>query len=67
MSHRIDVVIASTTGRIHDRAQELRGLGGSATGQVLDLRDRDATNRAVADLHEKFGRLDVLVNCAGMV
>jgi 3-oxoacyl-[acyl-carrier protein] reductase len=67
VSRGVDVVIASTTARIHDRAQELRGLGGSATGQVLDLRDRDATNRAVADLHQKLGSIDVLVNCAGMV
>lgn len=67
VSDRVDVVISSTTGRIHDRAEELRGLGGSVTGLVLDLRDRNATNRAVEDVHEKFGRLDVLVNCAGMV
>lgn len=67
VSRGFDVVIASTTARIHDRAQELRGLGGSATGQVLDLRDRDATNRAVAELHQKLGSIDVLVNCAGMV
>ena len=66
-SRGVDVVIASTTARIHDRARELRGLGGAATGQVLDLCDRDSTNRAVADFHQKLGRIDVLVNCAGMV
>lgn len=67
VSRGIDVVIASSTARIHDRAQELHGLGGSATGQAFDLRDRDATNRAVAEIQQKHGRIDVLVNCAGMV
>lgn len=68
VSRGFDIAIASTTARIHDRAQELRRLGGgSVTGQVLDLRDRDATNRTVAELHQKLGSIDVLVNCAGMV
>jgi 3-oxoacyl-[acyl-carrier protein] reductase len=58
------VAIASTTDRIHDRASE---LGGDAAGFVADLTDADAARRMVADVEARFGRLDLLVNNAGMV
>jgi 3-oxoacyl-[acyl-carrier protein] reductase len=60
------VVITSTTGRIHDRVEALAVLGAEAAGVVADLADPDSA-RAVVDLAlERFGRLDVLVNNAGL-
>jgi 3-oxoacyl-[acyl-carrier protein] reductase len=60
------VVITSTTERIHGRVRALATLGAEAAGVVADLTDPRSA-RAVVDLAlERFGRLDVLVNNAGM-
>jgi 3-oxoacyl-[acyl-carrier protein] reductase len=60
------VVITSTTERIHERVEALAALGAEAAGVVADLTFPDSA-RAVVDLAlERFGRLDVLVNNAGM-
>ena len=57
------VVLAATSDRVHDRAGE---LGAAAVGVVGDLtREADAT-ALVAAAVERFGRVDVLVNNAGM-
>ncbi len=61
------VAVASTTGRIHQRASELRDAGVDAEGFVADLTDRTAAHAMVDAVLERFGRIDVLVNNAGMV
>jgi 3-oxoacyl-[acyl-carrier protein] reductase len=61
------LAIASTTDRIHERAAELQGSGTEASGYVADLTDRDQVRRMVGAVIERFGRVDVLVNNAGMV
>jgi 3-oxoacyl-[acyl-carrier protein] reductase len=60
-----NVIITSTTARIHERAAELRAAGYAATGIIADLtvevdvaRLRDTANAA--------GEVQVLVNNAGM-
>lgn len=58
------VAIAATSERIHDRAAE---LGGSAAGFVADLSDEEQARRVAGDVEERFGRVDALVNNAGMV
>jgi len=60
------VVVTSTTGRIHQRVAALAAQGAEAAGVVADLTDPRSA-RAVVDLAlERFGRLDVVVNNAGM-
>jgi NAD(P)-dependent dehydrogenase (short-subunit alcohol dehydrogenase family) len=44
---------------------ELEGLGGQAHSGHLDVTDPDAVDAFVADVVERYGRLDVLVNAAG--
>src|SRR4029450_6630971 len=61
------VAISSTTDRIHDRAAELHADGVRAGGFVADLADRAHARATVAGGLESFGRIDVLVNNAGMV
>ena len=61
------VAIVSTTERIQDRASELRGTRGTAEGFVGDLTDRSRAAEIVAEVIERFGRVDILVNAAGMV
>ena len=40
--------------------------GGEAEAFPGDLADQDATHALARDVHARFGRLDILVNCAGM-
>jgi NAD(P)-dependent dehydrogenase (short-subunit alcohol dehydrogenase family) len=47
-------------------AAGIRAAGGRATAQALDVRDRAAVDAAVAACVGEFGRLDVLVECAGI-
>src|SRR5439155_27333928 len=56
----IDAAAAeATAGRIRD-------AGGQAAAQGLDVRDRDAVDQAVAAAVLAFGRLDILLDCAGI-
>ncbi len=61
------VAIASTTDRIHERASELGAEGVDAEGFVADLTDWAASHAMVDVVLERFGKVDVLVNNAGMV
>ena len=49
----------ATAGRIRD-------AGGKAAAQALDVRDRAQVDAAVAAAVNQFGRLDVLLECAGI-
>jgi len=61
------LAIGSTTDRIHDRADELRRRGYAAEGFPADLTDRGAVDAMVARVLERFERIDIIVNNAGMV
>lgn len=61
------VIIVSTTDRISEREAELRAQGIHAKGKVADLMDRGAVQQLVKDIIGEYGRIDVLVNNAGMV
>ena len=60
-----NVAVASTTERIHDRAAELAPA--DAAGFLGDLTDPEQARAMVAAVLERFGRIDVLVNNAGMI
>jgi len=60
------VAITSTTDRIHDRVRELDASGKTASGFVADLTDEDAVRELVESVLKQSGRIDVLVNNAGM-
>jgi 3-oxoacyl-[acyl-carrier protein] reductase len=61
------VVLAATSSRVKDRARELEEQGIEALGLVGDLTDPDVVADLVDAAAEWGGRLDVLVNNAGMV
>lgn len=60
------VVITSTTARIDERAAELTGRGADVHGVVADLTDAAQAQSLVDVANDRFGRLDVVVNNAGM-
>jgi len=47
-------------------AARIRATGGRTSGFALDVRDRAAVDDAVAAAVREFGRLDVLLDCAGI-
>ena len=56
----IDELMAKAT------AARIRAVGGCANVLGLDVRDRQAVDAAVAAAANEFGRLDVLLDCAGV-
>jgi 3-oxoacyl-[acyl-carrier protein] reductase len=61
------VLLAATSARVHDRAAELCADGHTAVAFVADLTDATASQVLVDTARADLGRLDVLVNNAGMV
>ena len=61
------VMISATTSRVHDRVSDLRGAGFDAAGTVGDLTDADAAAELVSAALDQWGRLDIVVNNAGMI
>jgi 3-oxoacyl-[acyl-carrier protein] reductase len=66
LSSGAQVAITSTTERIHERARELDASGKNVIGIVADLTEESAARRIVNMVIERSGRIDVLVNNAGM-
>ena len=61
------VVVGATSERAHERAAELAEAGVTAQGFVGDLTDPATAEALVAQALAAFGRLDIVVNNAGMV
>jgi 3-oxoacyl-[acyl-carrier protein] reductase len=61
------VAIASTTDRIEERAATLHAEGAEVAGFVADLTDRAEARAMVEGVSELFGRIDIVINNAGMV
>jgi NAD(P)-dependent dehydrogenase (short-subunit alcohol dehydrogenase family) len=62
-----DVVVTSRTpDELEPLLEELRAAGAQALGLALDVRDPDSVRLAVEATLERFGKVDVLVNNAGV-
>ena len=55
----------SSRSQAADVVAEVEGRGGRAHSGHLDVTDQDSVDAFVADIAERYGRLDVLVNAAG--
>lgn len=61
------IALARTQGALEELDDEIKGLGGSATLVPLDLTDFDALDRLGFSIHERWGKLDVLVGNAAVL
>jgi len=64
--HRV-VLGARRTDRISAIAQEIKKAGGEALHHELDVTNLESVKALVAAAHERYGRIDVLVNNAGVM
>ena len=59
-------VAARRQGELDALAAEIQGAGGEAIALAADVTKRPDVNAVVQTAVERFGRVDVLVNCAGV-
>lgn len=60
------IIITSTSERIHERVAELHAKGIASHGYIADLTEKEQVERLVSDIIQNHGRIDVLVNNAGL-
>ena len=60
------VLCARNKERCEEAAESLRSLGGQALALGCDVKDKAAIEHVVEQTLEKFGRIDILINNAGM-
>ncbi len=60
------LLIARTVAEINAVAADIAAAGGKAWAFAADVSDPVAVDAAVETARERFGRIDVLVNCAGI-
>jgi 3-oxoacyl-[acyl-carrier protein] reductase len=63
---RSKIAITSTTERIEERARELAAEGADVFAFPADLLDHTRTHVLVDEVLARYGRLDILINNAGM-
>lgn len=61
------IAVARTVGALEELDDEIRSLGGTATLVPIDLTDYDAIDRLGLTIHERWGRLDILVGNGAML
>ena len=59
------VAVARTVGGLEELDDRIKAAGGSATLVPVDMKDMDGIARLALALHERYGRLDVMVGNAG--
>ncbi|WP_193171416.1 SDR family NAD(P)-dependent oxidoreductase [Nisaea nitritireducens] len=61
------VLVARTVGALEELDDEIQAAGGSASLVPMDLMDYPAIDRLGAALHERYGKIDILVANGGIL
>ncbi|GGB09965.1 oxidoreductase [Brucella endophytica] len=61
------IAVARTTGGLEELDDEIRLAGGSATLVPLDITDMTGIDRLGGSIHERWGKLDIMVANAGIL
>jgi NAD(P)-dependent dehydrogenase (short-subunit alcohol dehydrogenase family) len=61
------VALARTQGGLEELDDAIRGVGSTATLVPVDMKDLDALDRLGAAIHERWGKLDIVVGNAGVL
>ncbi|MFC6490105.1 SDR family NAD(P)-dependent oxidoreductase [Nitratireductor sp. GCM10026969] len=61
------IAVARTIGGLEELDDEIKAAGGEATLVPLDLTDMDGIDRMGGAIHERWGKLDILVANAGIL
>lgn len=61
------IAVARTVGGLEELDDEIKAVGGEATLVPLDLTDMAGIDRVGAAIHERWGKLDILVANAGVL
>lgn len=60
------VVLVDFSEKVHAAAEAIAMQGQTAVGYTVDVRDRERLEQIFGEVAEKFGRLDILINAAGI-
>ncbi len=63
----VKICITDISPMVHERGEELKTLGVDVTSYVTDLRQLSAVRETAGKVIEKYGKVDILCNIAGMV
>jgi NAD(P)-dependent dehydrogenase (short-subunit alcohol dehydrogenase family) len=61
------VITARTVGGLEELDDEIRAQGGKATLLQLDLRQGDKIDQLGPTLYQRWGKLDILIGCGGIL
>lgn len=62
-----DVAVAAASGAVHAAADKIRALGPRSLAIQSDLSSIEPISDIMTAVLEHFGRLDILINCAGVI
>lgn len=58
------VALARTIGGLEELADKIEDAGGTSTLVPMDITDEDALKRMCRAIHDRWGRIDLLIHCA---
>ena len=61
------VLLVDISETVHETAKNIVSKGLDAASYVVDVADMNAVKEVVKDAYEKYGKIDVLVNNAGVI
>ena len=63
----VKICITDISPMVHERGEELKNIGADVTSYVTDLRQLSSVKETAVKVIERYGKVDILCNVAGMV